>query len=235
MIIYVDGGDGTGKTTLGKRLADFYGFEYVDKPLAEFFADKFGQNQNTWSSTARQMASEHPAEFAEVFEKSYIAASYEETLSDFQRALTTCTYLEYIKNKFKDRDVVITRGLLSSYMWNGNEETNDFYDLMIKKGLGLDVNIALYASDIVRKERMIRREETQGIPIEVSETRHFDLHPAVDFAKERGVEITEVDTDGKTHEEVFQEVLSKLSQNAHFIDGMTLPPQGATGQTQNPQ
>ncbi len=229
MLIIMEGGDGSGKSTQAKELANRCGFKYVDKPISEFFYDKFGRDAKTWSDAAKRFAIEHAEEFPDLeksFEGLFLTASYDNELSHLQRALTTLSYLEYVANKYKDQNVVITRGFLSSYMWNGGQETlngqttDPLYDAMLKLGVGVGINIVLHTSDVARHERLIRRAEETGIPIEQDEKRPFDLHPAVDFVRERGLDVIEVNTDGKSKAEVSAEIWDKLSQNQDFISLM---------------
>ncbi len=123
MIVTIDGLDCAGKSTLAIALAKELCYEYVDKPIYELF--KVKGNRNYLYNELYYMQK----------------AVYDETDSDVLKSYFTGLSLLYIKEVMCERNIIIDRGLLSAYAFNGNEKSKPVYDLLINYGVFFDGSI----------------------------------------------------------------------------------------------
>ena len=110
MIITIDGLDGSGKSTLAKKLAEKLGYEYIDKPLYKLFNVKGDDNYL----------------YNEIYQIQDLI--YNKTNSNILKSYFTGLSLLYIKECMSDKNLIIDRGLLSAYAFNGDSNSNSLFE-----------------------------------------------------------------------------------------------------------
>jgi thymidylate kinase len=136
MHIAIEGLDGVGKSSVAKEIAMQYSFLFIEKPM-RFFMDEQGNMQNylnktTWLNTCA------PNELKVWF---YGCGNI----------LTAV--------KFREKNIVTDRHLVSNYYWNADDYNNGVFDFLIKATGIPDYTILLYASDDIRKKRIMGRDK----------------------------------------------------------------------------
>ena len=185
MIIFIDGADGVGKTTLGYALAEWIGCDYVDVPLSAYVAD--GQNGYDANETFRNI----------------VKCGYTKDKTDFEKMWLNVLGLIHLKEKYKDSVVVTIRGLTSSHMWNYTPETKVVFDFLASQGIGTDYSIALDATDETRLNRMLKRGLDEE-EVRTKKVKHFDIKPSIEHMRKMGYEIDYIDTTNLSIEEVLE-------------------------------
>lgn len=207
MIIAIDGGDGCGKSTLARKLNEHYGFYYIKKPIDNFLHVKKDDSIM--------------AKFSRLVQK----LVYDINKNENVKVAFNSALLLYYRKKLKNENVIIDRGPLSCYMFNGSEETNPTFDYFINNGLNFDLNIFLKASNQTRLQRLAHRNNTDP---DLDDAKISSLSDNQDrtlaYAHSRNLNVLEIDTDDKLPEEIFEIV------RAH-IDNMLAQRQGSTMDT----
>lgn len=202
MIIFIDGADGVGKTTLGTALAKWIGCDYVDVPLHAYIED--GQNNNY--------------NIQETF-NNIVKCGYSKNMTDYQKMWLNAIGLIHLKQKYKDNIVVTIRGLTTSHMWNYTEETKELFNFLASQDIGTDYSIALDATDEVRLNRMLNRgldeEEVRN-----KKVSHFDIKPSVKHMRDMGYEIDYIDTTNLSIEEVLQRAKGLILESKTIKEGI---------------
>ena len=188
MFISVDGGDGVGKTTLVEKLAAYYDLYYLKKPIDTFLCVK------------------EPNDIRHRISKLVQKIVYEVNKSEKLKVAFNSSLLLHYKKQLEDEDVIVDRGMLSCYMFNGDETTEPTFDKYIKKGLEFDICFFLTASPETRRERMLKRNPND----EDLKNGNLDKltagqYKAIKYAESRGIPVAVIDTDGKNEEQVFEE------------------------------
>ena len=193
MIITVDGLDGSGKTTLSKKLAKELNYEYIDKPLYKLFGYN-GNNKELYELLCQLQK-----------------RVYDENDSNSFKCYFTGTSLFYIKACFENENLIIDRGLLSAYAFNGDEKSNPIFDLLIKYGLFFDLSILLTLSNEKRIERMKKRNINDPDLLN-QKTLELNYNSLKEFIKMHpDLPIVTIDTDNKNEDEVFDESLECIN------------------------
>lgn len=195
MLITVDGADGVGKTTLAKRLAKELGFEYQSKPLNAILKIK------SKNSIKYKIAWKVQGLIFNTIDSDKLTANF------------LCSTLLSYKKKFKNKNAVIDRGLLSSAVYNLNDKTVKTFDKYLKKGAALDLNILLTCSKQERIKRLQKRNDSDKTDEKVLK---LDSTLTENYAKSRNMNCIIIDTTNKNEEQVFQEALQKVKQNKVF-------------------
>ncbi len=198
MIITIDGGDGCGKSTLAGKLAEHYGFYYIKKPIDSFLGVKKDDSVR--------------AKFSRLVQKIVYDINRNEKIKvGFNSGL-----LLLYKNKLKDENVIIDRGLLSCYLFNGTEETNPTFDYFVDHGLNFDLSIFLKASNKTRLKRLAQRNNADpDLNDEKIGALSDNQTRALEYASSRKLNTLVIDTDNKDAEAVFQEACA-------YIDNMLI-------------
>lgn len=192
MIITVDGLDGSGKSTLAKRLANRLGFKYIDKPIYQLF--NVSGDDNILYKSIYQLQD----------------AVYNKTDSDKLKVWFTGMSLLYIKEVMGSQNIVIDRGLLSSYAFNGNENSDEVFETLLKFGVWFDVSIFLHVSSEVRKQRLIKRNPDDP-DLKIGKIMDLNYDSVNTFVKKHSnLPIITIDTDNLTEDEVFEQAITSL-------------------------
>ena len=188
MFISVDGGDGVGKTTLVEKLAKYYNLYYLKKPIDTFLCVR------------------EPNDIRHRISKLVQKFVYEVNKSEKLKVAFNSSLLLHYKKQLANEDVIVDRGMLSCYMFNGDNTTEPTFDKYIEKGLTFDICFFLTASPETRRERMLKRNPND------EDLKNGNLEKLTDgqlkamkFAESRGIPIAVIDTDGKDEEQVFEE------------------------------
>ena len=193
MIISIDGYDGTGKTTLAKKLAEHYGFLYLDKPVIAMV-----QHQKKCSyEEATQIVKGYEKELYAHCSKAQIACFY-------NRAFV------WLKNFSKNHNIILDRGILTTYAVVGYPETEALFDHFLKAGAFLQGSIYLTADDEERVRRIYKNDPND---IDLKHPTKWHENNLEEYATERGLNFYKIKTDGKTPDEILQEAI-------HFIDNL---------------
>ncbi len=188
MIITIDGGDGCGKSTLAGKLAERYGFYYIKKPIDNILGVKKEDGIR--------------AKFSKMVQK----LVYDINKSEKAKVAFNSSLLLYYKHKLRNDNVIIDRGLLSCYLFNGSEETNSTFDYFVEHGLNFDLSIFLKASNQTRMQRMAARNNADP---DLDDAKIAGLSDnqskALDYASSRKLNTLVIDTDNKDAEQVFAE------------------------------
>ena len=196
MIITIDGLDGSGKSSLAKNLAQRLNFNYIDKPIYQLFG-VFGDD-NILYNPIYQMQD----------------AVYNKTNSDKLKVWFTGMSLLYIKEVLNKQNIIIDRGLLSCYAFNGNSSSEQVFDLLIKFGVWFDMSIFLYVSPEVRKQRLIKRNPNDP-DLSLDKIMNLKYDTINSFLKSHNeLPIITINTDNLTENEVMNLAFSELKK--HF-------------------
>ena len=115
MEIIMEGMDGVGKTTIAKKLCKKYRFKYVDRPLQHLFSiGKLGSEDDI----------DFQKRLNKIFKEDSKIQAWITGLGDIYNAI-----------KYKGENVIIDRGVISNYFWNGNKEN----EMMILKQGNLQI------------------------------------------------------------------------------------------------
>jgi thymidylate kinase len=144
MIVTIDGLDGAGKSTLARALAEKLNYEYVDKPIYELFHVK-GDDNYLYDEIC------HIQDLV-----------YNQTESNTLKSYFTGLSLLYIKECMSDRDLIIDRGLLSAYAFNGDSDSKPVFEFLLDQGVFFDASIVLEVSNEERMRRLKSRNENDS-------------------------------------------------------------------------
>ena len=182
--IAIEGIDGSGKTTVGKLLAQKLGFEFVTKPL-HYLTD---QDENNWPNyiRARDIANN-------IGNKNFSAWFYG----------LGCFYT-YIR--FRDKNIVTDRHILSNYAWSGETANIDIFDLIVKKIGAPTLTVILYASEKELKNRLFKRDKDDH---DIKKLPHLDtiVEKMVSFCELKHFPYIVINTDSLTPEEITNKII----------------------------
>lgn len=192
MIIAIDGYDGTGKTTLAKNLISKYGFIYLDKLVV-----KKCQYENKCSL-------QEAIEVIKNIEKKLFTNA-----SNLQIAKFYCDALLWLKNFEKSYDIILDRGILTTYAVCGDSETEELFKYYVKNGAFFDASIYLIANDEERRRRIYKRNPNDPDLKYPTKWRDNNLE---EFASGLNLNYYKIDTNNKTPEDVLQEAIIFLDK-----------------------
>ena len=129
MVIAIEGLAGVGKTTLAESLAKELGFEYVKFPLGNLMGLDSENGRNALINIVKH-------------NNKFITAWF--------LALNDICVIE----KYRDKDIVVDRFLLTNYFWNHDESTDDVFKLCFSSVKKPDIVILLTASKETRIKRL---------------------------------------------------------------------------------
>lgn len=193
MIITIDGLDGVGKSTLAKKLADTLNYRYIDKPLYELFGVSGDDNYL----------------YNQIYHLQDLV--YNKTDSNALKSWFTGMSLLYIKEVLKNENIIIDRGLLSAYAFNGDESSDIVFETLIKLGVWFDMSIVLYASNEERLKRMKKRNANDpDLQLEKITSLRYDK--IMSFLEQHDLPHILIDTNDKTPDTILEIVLSELTK-----------------------
>ncbi len=193
MIITVDGLDGAGKSTLAKKLSEKLGYEYIDKPIYELFNVKGDDNYL----------------YDEIYHIQDLI--YNKTDSNTLKSYFTGLSLLYIKECMSDKNLIIDRGLLSAFAFNGDINSKPVFETLINLGVFFDAAIIVTVSNEERIKRIKKRNENDP-DLGLDKIRNLRYDSMNQFILEHP-ELTchIINTDNLTQEEVLDEALKFIS------------------------
>lgn len=194
MIITVDGFDGSGKSSLAEELANLLGFTYIDKPIYQLFG--VSGDDNPLAKQIYQLQD----------------AVYNKTDSDRLKAWFTGMSLLYVKEILGSQNIIIDRGLMSCYAFNGNETSNRIFEALIDLGVWFDISIFLYVSPENRVKRLLKRNPNDpDLHLDKVMNLRYDLINSF-LESHKDLPIIKIDTDNLTEREVFDFAISELKR-----------------------
>lgn len=192
MIITIDGIDGAGKSTLAKNLANNLNFEYVDKPIYELFGVKGDDNYL----------------YNEIYHIQ--DAVYNKTDSNTLKSWFTGMSLLYIKEMMSGKNIIIDRGLLSAYAFNGDKQSEIVFNTLIKLGVWFDLSIILTVSSEERIKRLKKRNPNDP-DLSLDKVMNLQYNTITQFiSNHNDLPFLMIDTDSKSPEEILNIVLDEI-------------------------
>ena len=184
MIISVDGYDGTGKTTLAKTLAEKYGYNYVSNPLLNMIKYK------------KHCSYEEAQLIKNNLETKLFTKGNTQEIAKFY-----CETLLWLKNYENDFNIILDRGILTTYAVVGFPETKSIFEEYLNKGCFFKGSIYLKATEQERIRR-IRERNPNDPDLKYPQWHKNDLE---EFASSHNLNYKIIDTTNRTIEEVFEE------------------------------
>ena len=189
MIITIDGLDGAGKSTLAKSLSEKLGYEYIDKPIYELFNVKGDDNYL----------------YDEIYHIQDLI--YNKTDSNTLKSYFTGLSLLYIKECMSDKNLIIDRGLLSAFAFNGDINSKPVFETLINLGVFFDAAIIVTVSNEERIKRIKKRNENDP-DLGLDKIRNLRYDSMNQFILEHPeLPCHTINTDNLTQEEVLDEAL----------------------------
>lgn len=193
MIITIDGLDGAGKSTLAKKLSEKLGYEYIDKPIYELFNVKGDDNYL----------------YKEIYHIQDLI--YNKTDSNTLKSYFTGLSLLYIKECMSDKNLIIDRGLLSAYAFNGDTNSKPIFETLINLGVFFDASIIVTVSNEERIKRIKKRNENDP-DLELDKIRNLRYDSMTQFILEHPeLPCYIIKTDNMSQEEVLNEALKYIT------------------------
>lgn len=194
MIITIDGLDGVGKSTLAKNIAKELDYEYIDKPIYKLFNVK-GDDNYLYSEIT------HIQELI-----------YNNTESNTLKSYFTGLSLLYIRECLPNKNIVIDRGILSAYAFNGDSNSKAVFELLIKLGVFFDLSIYLTANNNTRLKRLKNRNKHDPDLLNNKILSLSDNHVYDYINQHSELSCYFIDTNNKSKEEVFIEALNIIKR-----------------------
>lgn len=193
MIVTIDGLDGAGKSTLAKKLSEKLGYEYIDKPIYQLFNVKGDDNYL----------------YDEIYHIQDLI--YNKTDSNTLKSYFTGLSLLYIKECMSNKNLIIDRGLLSAFAFNGDINSMPVFETLINLGVFFDAAIIVTASNEERIKRIKKRNENDPDLVldKIKNLRGDSINQFIIEHPE--LPCHTINTDNLTQEEVLDEALKYIS------------------------
>lgn len=187
--ISIEGMDGVGKSTTCKLLAEKLGYIFVEKPL-HYLLDDSEDDITQYQKVAKRVNSN--------FNRNFTAWYY--GLNNI-----------YLYERFKDKDIVTDRHIVSNYCWSGSKDNGDIYNLILKKIGKPKLTVILYAKPEVILSRLQKRDmnDSDIAKVEKSEKAYERM---IYFCETKKLEYIVIDTSKKEVEEIVDEIIKKVEE-----------------------
>jgi len=196
MHISIEGFDGVGKTTTSRLLAERLGFELVEKPLKYLF-DTDGKDTN------------------------YLRIrDYVNEVSPSNRPFSACFYglgNIYLYEKFKGKNIITDRHLLSNYAWSGSAESEQIFDAVFKAIGAPDFTFIIYGNAETIRKRLLTRDEQDSDLKKIPNTEEI-YRKMVSFADIHKMPYYKIDTSELQPEDIVGMMLAELKKRG-LING----------------
>lgn len=134
IFISIEGIDGSGKTSTGKRLAEELKIDFVEKPMQYIMLK---DNIKDYQKVVSNLNKNH---------------------SEIEKILFYACGNAYISENYDS--VIVDRYLVSNYFHNNGENNNHIFNALVSSLKKPDITFLLYCNNEIRKERMILRNPT---------------------------------------------------------------------------
>ena len=187
--ISIEGMDGVGKSTTCKLLAEKLGYIFVEKPL-HYLLDDSDDEVKQYQKVAKR-----------------VNANPNRNFTAWYYGLNNI----YLYEKFKDKNIVTDRHIVSNYCWSGSKDNGDIYNLILKKIGKPKLTVILYAKPEVIKARLKKRDinDSDLVKVEKSEKAYERM---IYFCETKKLNYMIIDTSNKNVDEVVNEILKRLEE-----------------------
>ena len=192
MIVTIDGYDGTGKTTLAKKIAKEREYIYIEKP----FILKYQYEHGCSYKEAKEKTTE--------IEKKLFENNIKERIIDYY-----CDGILWIKNIVDRGNIVLDRGILTVYAVCGKRENEQEFIKYLNQGIAFDCSIYLTADDMERRRRIFLNDPNDSDLKYPIKWRENNLE---EFADKTNICYYKIRTDGLTKDEVLDKALEFLDK-----------------------
>ena len=187
--ISIEGMDGVGKSTTCKILAERLGYEFVEKPLHYLFDDSDNEIKQYQKIAKR------------------VNSNPNRTFTAWYYGLNNI----YLYEKFKDKNIVTDRHIVSNYCWSGTKDNMNIYNLILKKIGKPKLTIILYATPEAILKRLKHRDinDSDINKVNLSEKAYERM---IYFCETKKLEYLVIDTSNKTPEETVDLIMKRIGE-----------------------
>lgn len=187
--ISIEGMDGVGKSTTCKILAERLGYEFVEKPLHYLFDDSDNEIKQYQKIAKR------------------VNSNPNRTFTAWYYGLNNI----YLYEKFKDKNIVTDRHIVSNYCWSGTKDNMDIYNLILEKIGKPKLTIILYATPEAILKRLKHRDinDSDINKVNLSEKAYERM---IYFCETKKLEYLVIDTSNKTPEETVDLIMKRIGE-----------------------
>lgn len=189
MHIAIEGMDGVGKTTVGKRLADKLDFKFIEKPLHYLF-----DSEGCFTNYIRI--------------RNYIN---EQVNDDVLRAWFYGLGNIFLYHKFEGENIITDRHLLSNFFWCGSAKTETIYKCLVELIGKPDYTFLLWATKEAGMTRLRNRDlndrDFEKIALYEKSKRKME-----DFLIKYNMKYEAIDTTHLSVNEVVNVIVKSLNQ-----------------------
>ena len=187
--ISIEGMDGVGKSTTCKLLAEKLGYIFDEKPLHYLLDDNEAEKKQYQKVAKRVNASQN---------RDFTAWYY--GLNNI-----------YLYEKFKGKNIVTDRHIVSNYCWSGTDYNKDIYNLILKKIGKPKLTVILYATPEAILTRLKKRNVNDSDIFKVSKSEKA-YKRMICFCKTKKLEYIVIDTTNLTPEETVDLIIKRIEE-----------------------
>lgn len=184
MIIVIEGMDGSGKSSISKKVAEKIGYEYLEKPL-------------------RKYLNMSDSEFENLCQKIYL-------LDDNLKALFF-GFGNLLAMKTGKYNIILDKHILSTYFWNGTNENECLFNNFINMGIFPDLTIILYAS-IESRIRHIKIRSIDDKDLLDQKKMSFGYDKMIDFAEKSNMSYIFINGDELSFDEIVNRIVAIINE-----------------------